>query len=632
MNKLFGKCIAALRNLNVGLKALLIISSIMIIGTTAMAIISGEHMYAVLSVSWLCTLYIISRYIFYPKSVDNKQAQSKAESLVKVYRDTTEALAYAIAAKDSFEQHHISRVQTICDLVARDLGLNENDRDGIRVAALVHDVGKLGVPEHILLKPGPLDPEEFARMRNHAAIGAKILEKVSYPWDVVEMVKHHHEKYDGSGYPDKLKGDGIPLGARIIAVAEVYDSLISQRCYRDGWTHMEAVEHIEKLAGSHFDPEVVKAFLNVESQIGLLSENHDSHADSEQNDDDQIEQCCVADIIAQANRELLSLFEIAQTLSSTLELDEVLTMLAHRTKRLSQAATCAVFMVDEDNPNHLVSRVAVGRYQEIIKGSYVKLGKGTIGKAAQHSKPYSGHYDPNDLFFNMDGHMMLDLKSCLAAPIVSFGEIIGTINLYDVSVNAFSEDDMRTLTFVANIATVAIQNARAFEKVRDSAMKDSLTGLYNGRHLRIFLERELSRAERQEIPVSVLGIDLDNFKTVNDLLGHQAGDKALKDAAEIFKSQLRDYDLVVRNGGDEFVVVLPGVSTDEAQKTAERIRSGIDEYSATVNLNNGTTPLGVSVGVACYPDDADDLEALLAKADERMYADKRSRKQSRLVA
>jgi len=574
-------------------------------------------------------------YLAYHLWLDRLQTQSQlsqqetGEKLAQAYRATTEALTTAIAAKDSYTRHHDSRVQHICEMVAHKLGLDQDTIEGISIAALVRDTGKLGVPDYILLKPGPLDPEEFARMRNHAVIGAHILENTSYPWDIAGMVRHHHEKYDGTGYPNHIAGEHIPLGSRIIAVADVYDALISDRCYRNGWSHHEAVEHIQRLAGSSFDPKVVRAFMEVEPEIMNLPkwQESDESASHESAVEDNY---AAADMIAQANRELVSLFEITQTLSSTLEIDEVLALLAHRTRRLLQASTCAVFLTDEAHPKSLIARAVVGRHEDALRGARAWSGKGVTGKVALHQHPHVGNYDPNDLTLGAESRLTQEIKSGAVVPIVSFGELVGTINVYDVCSRAFSSDDLRMLMFVAHQAALAVQNARAFEKARESALRDPLTNLHNGRFLRHYLERELSRSTRLNEPLSILGIDLDSFKLVNDIKGHQAGDTVLRDVADIFRRVLRDYDVIVRNGGDEFVVVLPGTPAEEAIQTAARIRDEVECYGK--RTMSGIVGFGASVGVASYPDDATDVESLLAKADAAMYRDKRSQKQGHLAA
>ncbi len=615
------------------------------------------------------------------------------EDLPQAYRAAAEALAAAVGAKDSYIHPHSNRVPQICELLARELALSEAEIGRIRLAALVRDVGKLGVPDYILLKPGPLDAEEFAKMRNHAAIGARLLKESGLPDDIIEMVLHHHEKHDGSGYPDHLAGGRIPLGSRMIAVAVVYDALVSDRSYREGWSHSEAIEHIHGLSGAAFDPDVVEAFLAVEPQIQAIDArirdadcappSYPSHAGGDTRG------CAAIDSIAQANRELISLFDIAQTLSSTLEMEEVLALLANRTRRLLQASTCVVFVADRDHPKSLTAKAAAGRFEDVLIGARARCGRGTTGKAAAHMEPRLGNFDPNDVFPPAAGRpgairdfppaaeapgavrdfppaaggpgtirdfppaagrpgaipdfppaaggpggvgygAALDFKSCVVAPITSYGELLGTINVYDVSSRAFTHDEVRILSFVAHEAGLALQNARAFEDARDCALRDPLTNLRNGRFLRHCLERELSRCGRLGEPLSVLGIDLDNFKAVNDLLGHKAGDEVLREVADVFRRELRDYDVIVRNGGDEFVMVLPGTDSDEAWQTAERIQIAVAAYAGT--HVEGVPGFGASVGAASYPTEAVDATSLLARADAAMYRDKRSRKQRRLAA
>jgi diguanylate cyclase (GGDEF)-like protein/putative nucleotidyltransferase with HDIG domain len=547
-----------------------------------------------------------------------------AQQMADVYQSATRVLASAVAAKDSHERHHVRRVETLCVLMAESMGLDANTTDGIRAASILHDVGKLGVPDYILLKPGPLDQEEFSKTSNHAALGAQIVSEVGFPWPVADMVRHHHERFDGTGYPDRLAGDNIPLGARVIAVAEVYEALTSDRCYRHGWPRSQAVEHIHKLSGTHFDPAVVAALERVEPQLAMTPGSVQSPERSDR---------CnrAADLISQASSELVALFDIAETISSTLELEEVLELLAHKTMRLSRAEASAVLLTDETCPQKMTVAWAVGRSRELLSQAHVLIGKGVTGKAAAHAKPHLGSFDPNDLFLGDDVHPALKFRSCMIIPIVSFGRVIGTLNLYGMSALSFSEDDLRTLTAVANRAALAIQNARAFDDVRDSAMKDPVTGLHNGRYLNIYLEHEISRAARHNEPLSVLCMDLNNFKAVNDSLGHHFGDMVLKDAARVFKAQLRDYDLVTRTGGDEFVVVLPGTSREEVGFTVSRIRLAMQRYAET-NEELNRIGLGASVGAATYPVDADNPDDMVAYADAAMYRDKREQHQAKLAA
>ncbi len=546
-----------------------------------------------------------------------------------VYRATIEMLASAVAAQDPFERYHVQRVRAISEIVAREMGLSESEIEGIQLAALLHDIGKLGIPSHILMKPSQLDPDEFAKIANHATIGAKMLEEIAYPWDIAQMVRHHHERYDGTGYPDGISGADIPLGSRIIAVAEVYDALVSNRCYKAGWPHYEVVAHIEKLSGAHFDPTVVSAFLKANKSIEVVNNLYPTTTQFEYNGDS--ESIRAADMISQANRELLALLEIADVLSTTLELDEVTTLLAHRSRRVTEAATCAVFLVDELDPTRLVAQSVVGRHKDVFEGAQAKLGRGVTGKTASRMRPYLGSYDPNDLLLKRRICKGLQVKSCLVVPLVCFGKLLGTLNLYDDSSSAFSKDDLATMECIASRAAYAIQNALAFESVRRSATRDPLTGLYNSRYLRTYLERELNRAARRNGCVSLLQLDLDNFKPVNDTFGHARGDEVLKDLSKIFLDCVRSYDVVCRYGGDEFVIVLPDSTAKQAMRTARRIQDAVESYTRQ-KLSGCPLQLGVSIGIATYPHDASDIDSLIAKADEGMYVNKRARKSARKAA
>jgi diguanylate cyclase (GGDEF)-like protein/putative nucleotidyltransferase with HDIG domain len=175
--------------------------------------------------------------------------------------DTVTSLALAIDAKDHFTQGHSQKVSTYGVLVGEALGLDETQLEEIRVAGVLHDIGKVGIPETILNKSGPLNPDEWETMKTHVQFGAKILEPLRCITRIQQIVKHHHEFFDGSGYPDGLSGDRIPLGARIIAIADAYDTITSERTYKKARTADEAFGELQRCSGAQFDPELVRAFV-----------------------------------------------------------------------------------------------------------------------------------------------------------------------------------------------------------------------------------------------------------------------------------------------------------------------------------------------------------------------------------
>lgn len=194
--------------------------------------------------------------------------REKNAELNRVFLSTIEALALAIDAKDQVTHGHIRRVQRYTMALAKALGVaDERQLDALRAAALLHDTGKLAVPEYILNKPGPLTPAEFERMKVHAAVGADILKSIDFPYPVEPMVRYHHENWNGTGYPEGLKGQQIPVGARILSVVDCYDALTSDRPYRPRYSREHAEQVLRERRGSWYDPWVVDAFLAIVDQL-----------------------------------------------------------------------------------------------------------------------------------------------------------------------------------------------------------------------------------------------------------------------------------------------------------------------------------------------------------------------------
>jgi putative nucleotidyltransferase with HDIG domain len=175
--------------------------------------------------------------------------------------DTVTSLALAIDSKDHYTQGHSQKVAAYAALIAEALGLKEEEIGEIRLGALLHDIGKVGIPEEILGKRGPLNPDEWEKMKEHVLYGDRMLEPLQTISRIRKMVCHHHEMFDGSGYPQGLVGDQIPIGSRIIAIADAYDTITSERIYKKARTPAAAFEELERCAGSQFDPQLVRLFI-----------------------------------------------------------------------------------------------------------------------------------------------------------------------------------------------------------------------------------------------------------------------------------------------------------------------------------------------------------------------------------
>lgn len=193
--------------------------------------------------------------------------------LLRVYLETVQSLAAALDAKDSYTHGHSRRVTALALALAAEMKFSDNELNTLKHAALLHDIGKIGIAESILQKPSSLTDAEFTCIKNHPVTGARILESVEFLKSVCMQIKHHHERFDGRGYPDGLSGVDIPLGSRVIAIADTYDAMTSTRPYRQGLSHEFAVEELRRCSGTQFDPEVVNAFLAISDVCKKISEN-----------------------------------------------------------------------------------------------------------------------------------------------------------------------------------------------------------------------------------------------------------------------------------------------------------------------------------------------------------------------
>jgi diguanylate cyclase (GGDEF)-like protein/putative nucleotidyltransferase with HDIG domain len=377
--------------------------------------------------------------------IDRRNGQLEAEFL-----EVARRWGESIEAKDRYTQGHCARVADLACAMAADLGTSSRDLFWFRIGALLHDVGKIVIPEEVLNKAGKLSDAEWALMRSHTTAGVEVLAGVDFPWDVLPIIRSHHEKWDGTGYPDQLRGEAIPLVARILCVADVYDALTSTRSYKRAFSHAEAVEMMRRDVGVMFDPAVFASFERVVS-----------------------------------------------TWASGLE------------------------------PAAAASAVA-------------------------------------------------------ASPAVP---------------------------------------APAPELRADV---DDLTGLPLRRALREAAERALDEGRTTERPVSLLVLDIDHFKLVNDSFGHLQGDDALRMVATQLQQFARPGDCIARYAGDEMVALLPGSTLEEAVALAERLRAGVADAScARRDGSPDPVRVTVSIGVASAPTHGHAFHELFAAADGALYGAKR---------
>ena len=552
--------------------------------------------------------------------------QRRAEQLAELHLATIEALARAIDAKDGTAENHIRRVQLYATAVARELGMSAAETQAVRTAALLHDIGKLAVPEHILSKPGPLTAEEFQKVQAHPQVGADIIAAVPFSYPVAPLIQNHHERWDGRGYPRGLKGDDIPLGARILFLVDYFDALTSNRPYHEAMTFEAAVALIEQEAGKALDPRCVQAFVHVLPQVRMEAESADKErksgpvdATSAQATRTDRSKSSVFNDIAIAHGEIYALYQIAQTMGTSLGVSDTMALIASKLTSLVPFSACTLFQYDESQ-NLLTCRFATGTDYELMQQLTLKGGQGITGWVARNRRPLVNARPSGDLEAG-GSSLPTTLQSALVCPLLLGDRVIGTLAVYHTTPSFYGDDHRRLLDRVCEQAAAVIHNAIVFEQTHEASLTDPLTNLPNTRFMVNHLGRELARAERGNAEVSLLVMDLNDFKDINDTFGHHVGDRALREIAQVLRGAIRPYDVCVRYAGDEFIVVLAGCGWDEAEykrlELQEAVESLVFEAKPGVRM-----PLSISAGAAVFPHDGNTYEVLMAKADRRMYRNK----------
>jgi diguanylate cyclase (GGDEF)-like protein/putative nucleotidyltransferase with HDIG domain len=541
------------------------------------------------------------------------------KQISELHLATIEALARAIDAKDGTAENHIRRVQIYATAVARELGMSELEVQAVKTAALLHDIGKLAVPDHILAKPGPLTPEEFQNVQAHQQVGADIIATVPFPYPVAPLILSHHERWDGRGYPLGLKGEDIPLGARILCLVDYFGALTSARPYHEPMAVDAAVSLIEQEAGKALDPRAVEAFLRVLPRVREEAEGPGKMAVAPRG----TTKSSVFDDIAVAHGEIYALYQIAQTMGTSLGVSDSMAHIASKLTTLVPFSACTLFLYDPVTDT-LRCRFATGTDFELMQQLTLKSGQGLTGWVARNRRSLVNARPSSDL--EAAGlNLPTALQSALVCPLVFEDRVIGTLAVHHTTLSFYQEDHRRLLDRVCEQAAAVINNAIVYERTHEDSLTDPLTGLQNTRFMVTHLNGELARAERLNNEVSLLVLDLDDFKEINDTHGHHVGDRALRDVAQVLRRVIRPYDICVRYAGDEFIVVLAGCGFDEAESKRKELQEAVTD--AVFEARPGTrVPLSISAGSAVFPHDGDSYESLLAKADSRMYRDKVARK------
>lgn len=565
-------------------------------------------------------------YRVHVKRLEQKTRQISENS--RVHLATVEALATAIDARDQVGIGHVRRTQIFAVGLGKILGLSENDINALRTGALLHDIGKLAVPDHILNKPGGLTAAELEKTKIHAEVGASILEKIGFDCPVVPTVRHHHEAWDGTGYPDRLKGEEIPLTARVLAVADAIDTLRGARPYRPALALDETRQIIQNESGKRFDPTIVNALIRnlaaLESEINAagLAYGDESSADPADEYHNYVEQ------IKRANREVFSLYELAREFSSSANLQETLDRFAKKVGEFVPFDTCVLYLLDESRKSAFAAYVE-GDNDEVLASRRIAIGQGATGFALKTRETVQ-NVDP-DLDFSYSQIEIAGHYSTMASvPLIADAEVLGAVTIYARELVKYDEEDIRLLETIARIASDAIGKSLKHDEATTHALTDPLTGLANARNLQLQFEKEVARASRSGSSFQLVMLDLDRFKYVNDTFGHKVGDKMLREISKVIREQLRDYDFLARYGGDEFVALIPEASPADVLDLCNRIEKAVGDFYLVVGEDKFAS-VGVSLGASGYPKNGETFDQMIVAADKTMYHRKTSRKRFALT-
>jgi putative nucleotidyltransferase with HDIG domain len=409
-----------------------------------------------------------------------------AEQVSSLHLRTIETLALAIEAKDQTTGEHLQRVRVYAMELAKELGLSEDETEALRAASVLHDIGKLAVPEHIISKPGKLTPEEFEKMKIHPTVGAEILEQVDFPYPVVPIVRAHHEKWDGSGYPNGLAGEAIPIGARILAAVDCLDALASDRQYRKALPLDEAMAKVVADAGKSFDPQVVAILHRRYIELEKMANAQPLQAPPKLSTDIKVKRGSApaagfetsagpdADgpgaggdstaLLLMARRHGQEIIALNRRAGSSLSAEDILSLLAVRLKNLVPHDSMAVYC---PRKGALRAEFVSGDNFRLFSSLKIPHGEGLSGWVAQnHKSILNGNPSVEPGYLN-DPTKFSTLRSALAVPLEGSGEVAAVLALYRADQDAFTADDLLIVEALCSGLGAVIESAG---KIKSSAV------------------------------------------------------------------------------------------------------------------------------------------------------------------
>lgn len=534
---------------------------------------------------WIVLPLLAISYFTYKSSMARIEDTNKhLDQLNTLYLSTIETLAMAIDAKDQITHGHIRRVQSYAVALAREIGINDEPQlRAIAAAALLHDMGKLAVPEYILNKPGPLTPAEFERMKQHAAVGADILSSIDFPYPVVPIVRHHHENWDGGGYPAGLKGTDIPIGARVLSVVDCFDALTSDRPYRPRLSDKDALQVLRDRRGTMYDPLIVDAFFGLYQR--LSRENEGQSQKTVETDailkrpESSFPRLAAISASAGESRAMYRLIQrLAAQQSYSAALDDVVQEVAS----LVPASVVAFYSMASGGSVLEVTHIAGGQVSW-LKGRRVRLGEKIVGWSASSGRSVV-NADAQGEFGELARGATTPFRSCLTIPIQVDGARLGVLAAFSDRENGFRQEDQRIVEAVIRHISPILERLRPSAETSD--------------------QRVISTDTLELTPLSMLACRCAPTTTI--------GTESVGMALAVIRRSLGSKALTqIVHGNDIFIGI--GVADPDAMETlSEDLRRTL---SGSGLLKNGS-----SVVSAMTPRDGTNLEHLLYACRKRLGA------------
>jgi diguanylate cyclase (GGDEF)-like protein/putative nucleotidyltransferase with HDIG domain len=566
-------------------------------------------------------LLLVLYFTFKTTMARVEDADRHIDELNSLYLSTIETLAMAIDAKDQITHGHIRRVQTYAVGLAKRVGVGDGQLiKAIEAAALLHDTGKLAVPEYILNKPGKLSDIEFEKMKLHAGVGADILSAIAFPYPVVPIVRHHHENWDGSGYPTGIRGTDIPIGARILSVVDCFDALTSDRPYRPRLADDEALNILRDRRGTMYDPLIVDTFIRVHKEIAPehVTEGPRPKALNEiasaRNSTAPASTPSRLDDIAASADEMLTLYELARALGGQASVSDAADVITKHLRRLIPASLC-IFFAYNSRTDEIEAKYAVGDASSVVKGLRIGLGQRLSGWVAANRQTIVNS-DPTLDLGEVARSASPRLRSCLSTPLLADDELIGVLSLYSNAMDGFNDDHRRIIEVVSRHVALTFKRATEFDSL---AGRDLLTGLPSWAALEQFVTAARVQQLTRDSSLTLLFIEIANLKRVNAIHGAAVEDDLLNQVVRHARSGLRTADILFRYNSNEFVALLNDTSYERAEAVADRIRHTFSDNPLIVRTA-GDMRVEIEVTTACAPQDGGSLADLIAAARTRAGA------------